>query len=176
MTDPKATMSVFFCYQFVPLYTLSSFCVCEQVPCYWKTCSRSTIPASTWYRKPLQRYELHSEQYFNIQQGVVDIYSIFNSSWGMECIVGIYFDPWPCRSGTQPWGKDQVVASIAFPAIGTGVLGHPVDFTASIMLEEVIRFHYHHPSFSLRVSLVLLEKAKYDKRIIKFNHAKIKVI
>lgn len=47
--------------------------------------------------------------------------------------------------------------SIAFPAIGTGILHYPCDVVAKIMAEEIMAFSRQNPKTSLRdVRIVLL--------------------
>lgn len=53
---------------------------------------------------------------------------------------------------------DKTLASIAFPAIGTGIAGFPLDRCAEVMLEE-IRAHLEGPTTLKRVEIVLFDKS-----------------
>ncbi len=61
------------------------------------------------------------------------------------------------------------VHSIAFPALGTGVGGFPLDRCAKIMYEEVIRYEEEHPNTSIKeVVFVLYGNTAYEifKKVI----------
>jgi O-acetyl-ADP-ribose deacetylase len=58
--------------------------------------------------------------------------------------------------------EEQQLESIAFPAIGTGVAGFPVERCAEVML-AVIRDHLNGPTSLKRVELVLFDQATLEE-------------
>jgi len=57
--------------------------------------------------------------------------------------------------------SERKVESIAFPAIGTGIAGFPLDRCAQVMLEE-IREHLIGQTSVQRVEFVLFDRAAFD--------------
>src|ERR1700730_9705715 len=57
--------------------------------------------------------------------------------------------------------KEHGLESIAFPAIGTGIAGFPMDRCAEVMLEE-IRDHLNGTTSIKRVEMVLFEKRSLE--------------
>ena len=57
--------------------------------------------------------------------------------------------------------SERKLASIAFPAIGTGIAGFPLDRCAQVMLEEV-RDHLGGPTSLSLVEFVLFDRAALD--------------
>lgn len=55
------------------------------------------------------------------------------------------------------------VKTIAFPALGTGVGGFPLDKCAEIMFDEIIKFDMEKNTFIERVFLVLFTKKAFDE-------------
>jgi O-acetyl-ADP-ribose deacetylase (regulator of RNase III) len=58
-------------------------------------------------------------------------------------------------------GSERKVESIAFPAIGTGIAGFPLDRCAQVMLEEV-RDHLNTPTSVKLVEFVLFDRPAFD--------------
>ncbi len=56
---------------------------------------------------------------------------------------------------------ERKLESIAFPAIGTGIAGFPLDRCAQVMLEEV-RDHLARPTSLRRVEFVLFDPTAFD--------------
>lgn len=52
--------------------------------------------------------------------------------------------------------EDKSVASIAFPAIGTGGLGYPKDLVASLMLDEILAFSSKNKPVHLKEVVIML--------------------
>ncbi len=57
--------------------------------------------------------------------------------------------------------EEKGIASIAFPAIGTGVAGFPLERCATVMLEEV-RDHLRGKSSIRKVEFVLFDRPAYE--------------
>lgn len=57
--------------------------------------------------------------------------------------------------------EEKGIASIAFPAIGTGIAGFPIDRCAEVMLEEV-RDHLRGKSSIRKVEFVLFDRPAYE--------------
>jgi O-acetyl-ADP-ribose deacetylase len=57
--------------------------------------------------------------------------------------------------------QENSLESIAFPAIGTGIAGFPIERCAQVMLEE-IRAHLENPTTLERIDFVLFDRASLD--------------
>ena len=55
------------------------------------------------------------------------------------------------------------IASIAFPAISTGIFGFPIDRAAEIFMETIRKFYQHYPESSVKtVQIVLFDERSLD--------------
>jgi O-acetyl-ADP-ribose deacetylase (regulator of RNase III) len=68
-------------------------------------------------------------------------------------------------------GNENSLKTIAFPAIGTGIAGFPIERCAQVMLEEV-RAHLGGPTTLERVEFVLLDRPTFE--VFERKLAKIK--
>lgn len=58
------------------------------------------------------------------------------------------------------WNKS--LSSVAFPSLGTGILGYPPHVVADILFTEVLVFNNKHPAFFRDVVFVIYEKEIYE--------------
>ncbi len=66
-------------------------------------------------------------------------------------------------------GDELGISSIAFPALGTGVGGFPLDRCAEVMYDEVVKYKKEHPNTSIeKVVFVLYGESAYKvfKKVI----------
>lgn len=73
--------------------------------------------------------------------------------------------------------QDQKLSSIAFPALGTGILQYPADLVAKLMIESVIDYATQNPSCTLNEVVVVLyhqdlntQKVSYCSSYLKLVH------
>lgn len=58
--------------------------------------------------------------------------------------------------------RNKSLSSVAFPSLGTGILGYPPHVVADILFTEVLVFNNKHPAFFRDVVFVISEKEIYE--------------
>jgi O-acetyl-ADP-ribose deacetylase (regulator of RNase III) len=66
-------------------------------------------------------------------------------------------------TGALRLADEQGLASLAFPAISTGIYGFPLPRAAHVSLQAVASYFHNHPGTSIReVQLILFDQTAYD--------------